>query len=340
MNILITSSGRRSYLVKYFKDALGQNGQVFVLNSIDNAPSFFEADYYAVSPMCFDKSYIPFLLDFCKKHSINCIISVYDVDVGILAKNKELFERESIKVLVSSDDFVSICNDKWKTFEFLKNNHFDTPKTYLGIEEIKKALAQKDVCFPVVVKPRFGNGSIGVLVANNLDELIVFDKRVRNIIGKSWLSFESSNFNDCVIFQEFIDAEEYGIDVINDLNGLFKTAIIKKKIGMRSGETDAATVVEDHDIYEIAEKLGKTTKHICNLDCDGFLKNGKFYILEMNARFGGGYPFSHCAGVDLPKAIVLWLEGKNVDDKILSPQFNITSYKDIVVRKIVDGRKK
>ena len=30
MNILLTSVGRRSYLVKYFKEAVGQNGEIHV----------------------------------------------------------------------------------------------------------------------------------------------------------------------------------------------------------------------------------------------------------------------------------------------------------------------
>ena len=37
------------------------------------------------------------------------------------------------------------------------------------------------------------------------------------------------------------------------------------------------------------------------------------YILELNARFGGGYPFSHMGGCDLPRAIVEWVSGREVD---------------------------
>lgn len=337
MNVLITSSGRRTYLVKYFKEAVGNNGKVFALNSIDNAPSFFEADYHMVSPMCFDANYVGFMIDFCKKNNIDCVISLYDVEVGVLAKNKKIFEQNSINVLVSDYKFVDICNDKWKTYNFLKNNGFDTPNTFLGLENVKTAIGNNKISFPIIVKPRFGNGSIGVLVAENMNELVIFEQKVKKIVKNSWLSFESDNYNDCVIFQEFLNGDEYGIDIINDLQGSFKTAIIKKKIGMRSGETDSATVVKNDYIFNLSEKLGKISKHICNLDCDGFLKDGKFYFLEMNARFGGGYPFSHCAGVNLPKAILLWLNSQTVDESLLTPEFGVTSYKDIVVRKINNG---
>lgn len=59
------------------------------------------------------------------------------------------------------------------------------------------------------------------------------------------------------------------------------------------------------------------------------IKKKKIYILEMNARFGGGYPFSHLAGVDLPKAIINWLNGKQVALDLLSPRIGIIGQKDI-----------
>lgn len=96
--------------------------------------------------------------------------------------------------------------------------------------------------------------------------------------------------------------QEYGLDVINDLEGNYQNTIVKQKYAMRSGETDCALTVR----WEEADKLGKTLSillhHIGNLDVDVFKVEEKIYVLEMNARFGGGYPFSHLAGVDLPQA--------------------------------------
>ena len=39
MNVLLTSVGRRAYMVKYFKQALGNSGQVHVGNSDDKTSS-------------------------------------------------------------------------------------------------------------------------------------------------------------------------------------------------------------------------------------------------------------------------------------------------------------
>jgi carbamoyl-phosphate synthase large subunit len=49
----------------------------------------------------------------------------------------------------------------------------------------------------------------------------------------------------------------------------------------------------------------------------------------MNARFGGGYPFSHMAGVNLPLAIVKWARGESVSRELLEAKVGVMTQKDI-----------
>ena len=51
MNILLTSVGRRAYMVKYFKEALHENGEVHVCNSDDLTVAFQYADHCFISPL-------------------------------------------------------------------------------------------------------------------------------------------------------------------------------------------------------------------------------------------------------------------------------------------------
>lgn len=98
---------------------------------------------------------------------------------------------------------------------------------------------------------------------------------------------------------------------------------------MRAGETDIAEIVENDDIKDMTIRLANISKHIGNLDVD-ILSNGTdYYILEMNARFGGGYPFSHLAGVNLPLALIEWVLGNTVDINLLTPKIGIKGQKDL-----------
>ena len=100
---------------------------------------------------------------------------------------------------------------------------------------------------------------------------------------------------------------------------------------MRAGETDIARVVGEPVLQAEAERLARLTGHIANMDVDMFLVDGKPYILEMNARFGGGYPFSHQAGCDLPAAIVKWANAEPVDGALLQAKSDVLAYKELVI---------
>ena len=334
-NILLTSVGRRGYLVQYFKNALNGNGKVFVLNSDSNSPAFKYADYYGVSPLIYDEGYIDFLLDYCVKYEIKMLVSLFDIDLYVLASNKDKFEKIGVVVAVSDKDFIKICNDKWLTYNYLTENGIPAPKTFLSLADAKKAINDGNIKYPLIVKPRWGMGSLEIFTADNMEELRLFYDKIKRNIEKSYLKYESRQDKDnCVIIQQKIIGEEYGADIINDLKGNHRSTIIRKKIGMRAGETDAAEIIENRTINDITSKLAALTKHIGNLDID-ILSNGKdYYILEMNARFGGGYPFSHIAGVNLPLALIKWAINEDVEDNLLKAKIGVKGQKDILIAKI------
>ncbi len=331
MNILLTSVGRRAYLVKYFKDALNGDGKVFVSNSDDMTVAFNYADEHVITPIIYSDHYIPFLLNYCKEKKIDVLMSLFDIDLLVLAKHKKDFAAIGTRVIVSDSQFVSVCNDKWETYLFLKNNGFNVPKTYMSICDVRQAIDNGEIDFPIIVKPRFGCGSIAMTIADDIDDLTYLYNRAVKTIEQSYLKYESAAVEEKVIFQEFLRGQEYGADIINDLNGNHINAIIKKKIAMRAGETDIAEVVSKPEIKAVAEHLAKISGHIGNLDCDIFEVNGVPYILEMNARFGGGYPFSHIAGCDLPGAIIDWCNGKDVDKATLTAKVGMRLFKEMFI---------
>lgn len=333
MNILLTSVGRRAYMVKYFKEVLGENGSVHVCNSDDLTVAFQYADRAVISPLIYDKNYIPFLLKYCKDNHIDILLSLFDIDLLVLSKNKEAFSKIGTKVIVSEPELIEICNDKWKTYLFLKENGFHVPKTYLTLQSAMLALDNGELQYPIIVKPRFGCGSIAMSVAEDELALLYYFRRNTRAVSRTYLKYESSRVEEKIIFQEMLKGQEYGADLINDLSGNFQSAIIKKKVAMRAGETDIAELVVHDGIYKEAKRLAELTGHIANMDCDMFLVDGVPYVLEMNARFGGGYPFSHMAGCDLPQAIVNWVRDIPVNSSLLQAETGIRGYKELVLTK-------
>ena len=331
MNILLTSAGRRTYLVEYFKEALhmaGEPGLVHAANS-KVSPAFFAADRQVVTPLIYSKEYIPFLLDYCRKWEIRLLIPLFDIDLPVLAAFREDFERQGTMVVTGDVQAVDICNDKWKTYQTLTRQGIATPKSWLDVNEVSKAQKAGLASYPFILKPRWGMGSLSVYQADDEQELFVLDRKIRREIQDSYRRYEAVRDPANVIIQEMIKGQELGLDVVNDLKGELRVVVAKRKNAMRAGETDESETVEDKELEDLGRRLSGLLRHRGNLDVDVLGEKGRYSVLEMNARFGGGYPFSHAAGLNLPYALVMWALGKEPEEACLRARAGVVALKDI-----------
>lgn len=312
MNILFTCAGRRNYLINYFKEALNGTGKVFATDMQLTAPALVDADVAIIVPAIYNDDYIPSLLKIVKENQINCVISLNDLELPILSEAKTKIENLGAKVIVSDKDVIKISFDKWETVKFLENIGLKSPKTFIDINEAKKALETGELDFPLVIKPRWGSASIGIDFPEDLEELELAYK-LQTIRLKRTILAEASmeDIEHAILIQEKISGKEYGMDVLNDFNNDYVGTFVREKIQMRSGETDKAKSIIDNRFEIIGKLLGTALKHIGNLDCDIFEYEGELYVLELNPRFGGGYPFSHEAGNNTAAIFIEWLKGSN-----------------------------
>ena len=92
---------------------------------------------------------------------------------------------------------------------------------------------------------------------------------------------------------------------------------------MRAGETDKSVLRKKPELEVIGKKIGNSLKHIGNLDCDIFERDGEYYLIELNPRFGGGYPFTHYSGGNYVKAIISWLNNESYDFHDFSRKYDL-----------------
>lgn len=312
MNILFTCAGRRNYLIHYFKEIIGDGGKIIAVDGDATAPALADADIALTVPSVFDKNYVDSLLAIVLENRIDLIIPLNDLELPIMAASKEKFEANGAQVVISHPDVIDLCADKWKTYNFFRDLKIPTPRSFIKIEDVLEALAEKSVQFPMVLKPRWGFGSVGIQEVETQEELHLAYQLLLAKVNKTLMSsIASDTLQNPVLFQEKIIGEEFGIDIVNDFNGNYYGSYARKKLAMRAGETDKAKSVIDRQFCDLAEKIGKATQHMGVMDCDFFIKDGRIYFLEMNPRFGGGYPFSHEAGVNVPAMYLAWLQGNS-----------------------------
>lgn len=341
MNILLTSAGRRTYLIEYFKAAVGETGRVYAANS-QMSPALCAADDYFITPIIYSTEYVPFMLDICARHSIDMLVSLFDIDMPVLAAHREEFAAVGTRLAMSDAEFYRICSDKYNMCMSLTEHGIDSPQTFLSVKDAEEAVKTGKCDYPFIIKPRFGMGSIGVFKVYDETELTGAYSMCRREVINSYLRFESASVDadNAVLIQSCAGGDEYGMDVICDLDGNYVNTIIRKKYAMRSGETDEAVILGAGDKeYKILTALGEQFAEAYRprglTDMDVIMDNDECrpYVIDINGRFGGGYPFSHAAGADVPRAYVLWTEGRNDEAKCCcTAQVGVHGYKDIVLR--------
>jgi carbamoyl-phosphate synthase large subunit len=294
-NVLFTCIGRRVSLLNAFRDA----AKTVKLNC-----RFFGTDKTPLSSalqLCDEKfavkavdhqDYIKQLLKIVREHSIKLIVPTVDLDLKYLAVNCEAFEKLGCTVLVSSPGVIDTCQDKRKTFQFLRKNGFDTPETITA----RKMLEQKRIRFPLFLKPWDGYASRGNEIVKNRKELAFYAKKIPNCIA-----------------QEYIAGEEYTCDCFVDFDGAVRCVVPRRRIEVRSGEVSKGRVVKNGAIMnktaDVVRALkagpGVITVQLI-LTADRQIK-----IIEINPRFGGGAPLAIKAGADFPRWILAMMAGEN-----------------------------
>lgn len=320
MNILFTCAGRRTYLLKYFREQLAGDGLIIATDMQLSAPALSAADVAVQVPAVYAADYIDKTIDVCRQYMVDAVLSLNDLDLPILAAHRERFDEIGVRLIVSDQRVIDICFDKYKTAQFIESIGLRSPKTIVNYNEAVKAINAGELKFPLVLKPRWGSGSIGIEFVKNMEELAETYAHLVKKIKETCLA-EASVGDEYILIQEKIEGPEYGLDVLNDLEGNNVGVSVKRKLAMRAGETDKAVTEYNETVREMGRKLGRELRHIANLDVDILERDGEYYVLELNPRFGGGFPFSYEAGVNMPKAIIEWVKGNKVDPGILAPQY-------------------
>lgn len=295
MNILITSAGRRVKVIQYFMDEVNSsNGSIITTDMDPNAPALYFSDFDYIVPSIADENYIIELLKICEKHKVSAVLSLIDPELGILAANKKYFIEKNIKLVISEVETVEMCFDKYSTFQFFQQENLEAVPTFISKEKIMEQVANGTFEFPLIAKPRKGSASEGIRLVKDVLELQNIDTQSENLL-----------------FQPYFKDKEYGVDVYIDLlTGELVDIFIKEKLRMRSGETDKSVSVHNERIEALIIDLIDKTDFIGPIDIDVFEYKGKYYLSEINPRFGGGYPHAYECGINFPKYIIRNLQGE------------------------------
>ena len=285
-NILITSAGQRVALVRSFQETLRRFFPEAKVYTTDMNPKLAPAAY--VSDGCFDvprvtsPNYIPQLLDICKENQIGMIIPTIDTELLVLAENKNLFEENNIFVSVSSPDFIRICRDKRNTGKFFEKHGIRVPQS----------IDKNNPTFPLFAKPYDGSLSTNLHYIRSAEELtteILKDPKL--------------------LFMEYIDKDvykEYTVDMYYGRDHKVKCIVPRERIKIRAGEINKGLTEKEPLTKYLFDRLETIDGCVGCICIQVFLnpQTADVVGIEINPRFGGGYPQTYAAGGNYSEMLI------------------------------------
>jgi len=285
-NILITSAGRRVSLVRFFQKELKSVFAEAKVFTTDANPDYASAcrisDGYFKMQRVTEPNYIDDLLQLAIKNDVKIIVPTIDTELLILSKNIEVFKSKGIEVVISDYEIMKIFRDKRLTHQFFEKYGINCAKEY----------SKENYQLPIYIKPYDGSRSVDNFIITTQEQLTDYHFQ-----------------NDKLLFLEYLDHKkhtEFTIDLYYDKNSDLKCFVPRQRIEVRDGEVNKAVTKDAFFIPEIWKKM----QHI-----DGFrgcitfqvfvnLDTQQIFGIEINPRFGGGYPFSYLAKANFPRWII------------------------------------
>lgn len=323
MNLLFCSVGRRCELLKDFRKTLGDKVRLVVTDNSPYAPALEFADVSYQVPLIKDAAYIPTILEICKKERIDAVTTLIDPEIAILAANREAFEALGITVLAPYQETAELCFDKYEMAKFLVEKGIPTIQTYGNFEEFRTAYEEGKLRFPVFVKPRTGSGSVG---ARRVDTYEMLE--------------EITASDTSLIIQELMTGEDLDADVYVDTVSHEPVAIFsKKKISTTIGGANKTISFKDEKLFAFVREALKSFRFNGPLDMDLFYQDGRYYLSEINPRFGGAYLHAYGAGVDFPAYIYHNVKEKTANEDHTGKydeEIVMMMYDSVVIKKLGD----
>lgn len=269
VNILFVGGGKRVSMVKRFKKAAKSLGLDISIFAYELTP------YVQVAPHV-EKVIIgePFatwsisrLEEICQLHGIEIIVPFMDDALPLLAEYRNNFPL----AVVSYPKTVELCNDK-----------FMSERTFMewGIK-----VPSFDQTYPAIVKARWGYGSRDQYIINSQLE---------------WWGINREQY----VIQKFIKGQEYSVDCYIDKQGQIKGIVPRKRLLIGRGEVENSVTVIDPEIHWECEKILSHGGFYGPITFQFIRGEDGLYIIECNARFGGGVIVSIEAGANYPRMIL------------------------------------
>jgi carbamoyl-phosphate synthase large subunit len=270
-------------LLRAFRDAMAKlafRGKLIVSELTEAAPAVCIADEWCYAPRVGEAGYIDRLLEIVEAKQIGLLVPLTDLDLTLLSAHRDRFDAAGCTVMIAPPDVVDACRNKVKTNEVVAAAGLEPIASYTLKEFLENPF------YPCFIKPIDGSAAIG---AGRIEDEV----RLRSHVA---------TYEDATLVQEYVDGQEFTIDVYRSRDGEIHAIVPRQRLMVRGGEVQKGVTVRDEHLMDATRQLVEQLDGIWGAFCCQCRRTpgGEPRFFEINPRFGGGVPLAIAAGANLP----------------------------------------
>lgn len=315
MRVLVTGAGALlgQGLIKSLRLASTQY-EIVAVDPDPHAVGLYWADRAHLVPLVSESRYVEVLEQIVARERPQAILIGTDVELLPLAQRRDYLKTQyQACVLVSAPEVVRTADDKWLTYQFLRQQGYPHPQSALrdGAAELVRTCG-----FPLVVKPRVGARSAGVRYVSNWRELDLALQLVAEPIIQQDIGTPQREYTSGVL-----------------VSGGRARAVVTMRRDLKDGNTYRAYVETDAPYAETLMSLAETLGADGPINFQFRVADGMPVVFEINARFSGTTPLRAYAGFnEVDAAVRHFVCGDEIPEFSLTPMTILRYYDEILVQ--------
>jgi carbamoyl-phosphate synthase large subunit len=279
MKVLVTSAGALlgQGIIQSLQEADIPDLHIIACDPDPTSPGLYWNKGSRLLPFAKDPLFISKFADLLNEEKPDAVCVGTDLELSLLAAAQiELESAYKTKIIVSTPEVIRIADDKYLTYQFMKDNGFSPPDSRLpGKEQELVSLYG----FPLVVKPCIGSRSIGFNLVRNQEELRKAIDSVSNAVIQECVGTKNDEYTAGTLYFE----------------GECKASIVMRR-ELRDGNTFKAFVDAYPELNEQVRAFCNALKPFGPANFQFRLVNGVARVFEINSRFSGTTPLRMRAG--------------------------------------------
>ena len=279
LNVLLSSAGRRVELLQCLRADLQElrvAGEIIAVDASPLTAAGQLADRLIRVPVISHPLFLTTITEIVSEQQIGLVVPTIDTELDLYAEAAPELRQKGCHVLVSGPATVSIANDKRATHDHLVGHGLPCPAQWTADVAASRA---DDLPYPLFVKPRRGSSSKGVRLVENASEL-------RDAVREPGRVVET-----------VAPGDEFTVDAWVNQSGDVLSVVPRRRIEVRAGEVSKGITARHPQVEAISRAVASTLPDAYGpLTIQVFADHDSVQVIEINARLGGGYPLSWCAG--------------------------------------------